>query len=142
MNEIEWRPETIRFGNGGSALLDGLVRTAGAEFFDTIDAQLRDLVKARHPGVRMSPEELDRAVLAHLDGRDRRAYGVWVFYPWSRRLVHLLDEAEFAELRTNRNRNKMARLGNLWVELDSGEGSVEVAAEFAAGGLEGSLLFF
>ena len=37
---------------------------------------------------------------------------------------------------------KMARLGNLWVDSGTGEGSVEVAAEFAAGGLEGSLLFF
>jgi hypothetical protein len=34
-----------------------------------------------------------------------------------------------------------ARLGNLWVDSESGERTVEVAAEFAAGGLEGSLLF-
>ena len=37
---------------------------------------------------------------------------------------------------------KLARLGNLWVDSGSGEGSVEEAAEFAAGGLEGSLLLF
>jgi hypothetical protein len=36
---------------------------------------------------------------------------------------------------------KTARLGNPWVDSESGERSVEVAAEFAAGGLEGSLLF-
>ena len=35
-----------------------------------------------------------------------------------------------------------ARLGNLWVDSGSCEGSIEVAAEFAAGGLKGSLLFF
>ena len=38
--------------------------------------------------------------------------------------------------------NFLARLGNLWVDSGSGEGSVEEAAEFAAGGLEGSLLLF
>ena len=37
---------------------------------------------------------------------------------------------------------KAARLGNLWVDSGSCEGSIEVAAEFAAGGLKGSLLFF
>ena len=36
----------------------------------------------------------------------------------------------------------LARLGNLWVDSGSCEGSIEVAAEFAAGGLKGSLLFF
>ena len=36
-------------------------------------------------------------------------YGVWVHYPWSRRLVHILDEAEFALVRTDRNRNKITR---------------------------------
>ena len=37
---------------------------------------------------------------------------------------------------------RMARLRNLWVDSGTGEWSIEEAAEFAAGGLEGSLLFF
>ena len=36
----------------------------------------------------------------------------------------------------------LARLRNLWVDSGTGEWSIEEAAEFAAGGLEGSLLFF
>jgi hypothetical protein len=38
-----------------------------------------------------------------LAGRPEVEYGVWAYYAWSNRLVHLLDEAEFVELRTNRN---------------------------------------
>ncbi len=38
--------------------------------------------------------------------------------------------------------NFPARLRNLWVDSGTGEWSIEEAAEFAAGGLEGSLLFF
>ena len=38
--------------------------------------------------------------------------------------------------------NLLARLRNLWVDSGTGEWSIEEAAEFAAGGLEGSLLFF
>ena len=36
-------------------------------------------------------------------------YGVWVYYPWSRRLVHILGKDEFIELRTNRNRYKITQ---------------------------------
>ncbi|MCA9494886.1 MAG: Rv1355c family protein, partial [Myxococcales bacterium] len=34
-------------------------------------------------------------------------YGRWVHFPWSGRLVHVLPEAEYRELRTSRNRNKI-----------------------------------
>src|SRR5690606_25672346 len=42
-----------------------------------------------------------------LAGADPYEYGVWVYYPWSHRLVHLLDEKEFVEVRTNRNQYKI-----------------------------------
>ena len=48
----------------------------------------------------------------HLDGvdgrRDWEAFGTWVHYPWSNRLVRLLPEEAFIEVRTNRNRNKIS----------------------------------
>ncbi|MYV92479.1 hypothetical protein GT350_19965 [Streptomyces sp. SID1034] len=37
------------------------------------------------------------------------AYGRWVWYPWSGRLVHVLPEAEFRLVRTDRNRDKITR---------------------------------
>jgi molybdopterin/thiamine biosynthesis adenylyltransferase/nitroreductase len=80
----------------------------GVTIFDAIDAQLRDLVKARHPSRRLSPPEQQELAASELAGRPASEYGVWAFYPWSRRLVHLLDEPEFVELRTNRNRYKIS----------------------------------
>jgi molybdopterin/thiamine biosynthesis adenylyltransferase len=59
--------------------------------------------------VKFSKEALDEAARAHLKGTPPAAYGVWVYYPWNFRLVHLLDEAEFALVRTDRNRNKITR---------------------------------
>ncbi|HEY5958447.1 MAG TPA: ThiF family adenylyltransferase [Polyangiaceae bacterium] len=44
-----------------------------------------------------------------LDDGSLTAYGAWIHYPWSRRLVHVLDEAEFIEVRTNRNRPKITK---------------------------------
>lgn len=51
----------------------------------------------------MARERVD----AYLGQTPPEEYGVWVYYPWSTRLVHLLDEAEFIELRTNRNKYKL-----------------------------------
>jgi len=74
---------------------------------NTLTLQLRDLVKTRHPTRKLSTADVEDLVSMSLDGADPDTYGVWVFYPWSYRLVHLLDEAEFVELRTNRNRYKI-----------------------------------
>ena len=55
---------------------------------------------------------------ALLDGCEPAAFGTWVFYPWSRRLVHVLPEALHRELRLDRNRyaitaDEQERLGRL-----------------------------
>ena len=76
---------------------------------DEIQSQLRELVKSQRPWVRIKPEEYDGLITAHLKGVPIDTYGVWVYYPWSRRLVHLLDEEEFIEVRTNRNQYKITR---------------------------------
>jgi len=77
------------------------------QVFDEIAGQLRELVKSLQPQRKMSKADVEEAVVAHLNGVAPADYGVWVFYPWSCRLVHLLDEEEFVFLRTNRNCNKI-----------------------------------
>ena len=76
---------------------------------DEIEGQLKELVKSQRPWVMIKTEEYDGLISAHLNGTDIRNYGVWVYYPWSRRLVHLLDEEEFIEVRTNRNQYKITK---------------------------------
>lgn len=76
---------------------------------DVLENQLAELVRCTHPERRFTPSELQGAVKEHLNGRSLGEYGVWVYYPWSSKLVHLLDEAEFARVRTDRNRNKITR---------------------------------
>lgn len=86
------------------ALLDsGAVRN----IHDTLADQLRELAKIRNASRRLTPLESAAAVDEYLHGTPIEEYGVWTFYPWSGRLVHLLDEAAFTELRTNRNKYKI-----------------------------------
>ena len=74
---------------------------------DTYRQQLGDLLETRQPARTFCGEELAREVDATLQGIDADTLGVWVHYPWSHRLVHLLDTPDFIELRTSRNRYKI-----------------------------------
>ena len=90
--------------------LEGLLKQNPAiRVHDTLHAQLTELVRTLNPAVKFGKEELDAAANAHLKGTPAAEYGVWVYYPWNFNLVHLLDEAEFALVRTDRNRNKITR---------------------------------
>lgn len=77
--------------------------------FDAIEGQLTELVKTANPTRKLSAPELADGVRKHLNGVPTEEYGVWVYYPWSGRLVHILDETEFVELRTSRNLYKITR---------------------------------
>ncbi len=74
---------------------------------DEIYGQLEELIKLKNPKIKHTEESLSEEIDKHLDGTPIQDYGVWVYYSWSNRLVHLLDEREFVEVRTNRNQNKI-----------------------------------
>ncbi len=74
---------------------------------DAIHDQLSELLSGRMPSKKLGPADLSVLVKEHLGGAPLSAYGTWVHYPWSRRLVHVLPVEEFRELRHSRNRYKI-----------------------------------
>lgn len=76
---------------------------------DEIRSQLQELIKSLNPSIRIKTDEYPNLITKHLNGTDIDEYGVWVYYPWNRNLVHILDEQEFVEVRTNRNQYKITR---------------------------------
>ena len=74
---------------------------------DELHGQLEELVKSKNPKVKFTKDSLREAAIAYLGDVKPEEYGVWVYYPWANRLVHLLDEAEFVYVRTNRNQYKI-----------------------------------
>jgi molybdopterin/thiamine biosynthesis adenylyltransferase len=77
------------------------------EVFDEIIGQLQELVKLRNPSNKLVQAVLEQKVAEHLGSTPLEEYGVWVYYPWSHNVVHILDEDEFIESRTNRNMYKI-----------------------------------
>lgn len=74
-----------------------------------LEGQLRELIKSMHPSIKIPDQVYPERIKEHLKGVPVDEYGVWVYYPWSKRMVHLLDEAEFVAMRTNRNQYKITQ---------------------------------
>ena len=115
-----FRPEFFRLALPADRerLHELLKRVPTLVVHDELHSQLAELVRTRNPAIKFTKAELAQAAIDHLGGVTSEHYGVWVYYPWSGRLVHLLDEAEFTLVRTDRNRNKITseeqeRLGKL-----------------------------
>lgn len=75
--------------------------------YNEISGQLKELIKLLNPTRKLQEADYDSLIEEHLKGVSMEEYGVWVYYPWSNRLAHILDEHEFIEVRTNRNQYKI-----------------------------------
>ncbi|GAA4467952.1 Rv1355c family protein [Nemorincola caseinilytica] len=104
-----YRPVFFRLiEKGDEEALEQLLNTRPwIRVYDTIHAQLRELVKTSIPKETLKDNEIEPRIHTHLAGTPIDQYGVWVYYPWNDKLVHLLDEKEFVFMRTNRNKYKI-----------------------------------
>lgn len=109
VNGKVYTPQFFRLNNDAdkkklNQLLD---EVADVEVFDEILGQVEEFVKSQNPKIVFSKNGLTEAAKKHIAETPYEEYGVWVYYSWSKRLVHILDEKEFIEVRTNRNNYKI-----------------------------------
>ncbi len=103
-----YKPEFFRLADvEDRKKFDLLILREDVHVFDEINSQLRELIKSRNPKQRLSDEDYHKLISKHLNDCEPDNYGVWVFYPWSGRMVHMLDSEEFIDLRTSANRHKI-----------------------------------
>jgi molybdopterin/thiamine biosynthesis adenylyltransferase len=77
------------------------------QIYDTINSQLAELLKINNPQKQLSPDDINSSIAAQEKNGSLDHIGVWVYYPWSRKLVHILDEEDFIKVRTSRNLYKI-----------------------------------
>ena len=89
---------------------EALINSSNVVFVhDEIENQLKELMKCMNPSRPMNNEALEVEAKKHIGNTPLNEYGVWVYYPWCKTVVHLLDEAEFIIVRTNRNQLKITK---------------------------------
>lgn len=110
MKEI-YKPLILRLNNpSDKQTLESLISDGKVLYLhNEIYSQLEELIKSQHPAIKLKKTEYPELIKKHLVGREINEYGVWVYYPWNQRLIHLLDEEEFIEVRTNRNQYKITK---------------------------------
>jgi hypothetical protein len=72
--------------------------------FDLLQSQLQELFCIRSLKKTDGVEETNDFMFKNLE------YGSWVYFPWSNTALKILEKAEFIELRTSRNRNKISKI--------------------------------
>ncbi len=77
--------------------------------FDQYLLQVNDLVLCRNPHLSKDDPQIQNQVSQYISGSELKLQGIWAFYPWSGRLIHVLNERDFAEVRTSRNLFKITR---------------------------------
>ncbi|TLU99497.1 Rv1355c family protein [Dyadobacter luticola] len=74
---------------------------------DLFASQKKELIRIRNPKKRLKNDEIENRYQQWLGDRSPETEGTWIYYPWSGRLIHMIDEEEFIELRTSRNQYKI-----------------------------------
>ncbi len=76
---------------------------------DIFEGCLEELFEIEHPWLKPSNGAFIPTKRAYLNEWKKKgsfeSQGVWVYYPWSKLLIHFPDEGIYVRLRTSRNRN-------------------------------------
>ena len=82
-----------------------LSNSSNTTVYDRIQDQIMELLLCRSP-LKAANDITEDEILEFASG-EFHTFGLWAYYSWSNSLVHLLNETDFVEVRTNRNRNKI-----------------------------------
>ena len=106
-----WKPELLDLSVESDRIRLNTLREGGSvlEEYDTLDAQVAEWAVCHRPAAKSDPSLLASTLSTLMEGEDWETFGTWVHYPWSGRLVHVLPEHAFVEVRTNRNRDKITK---------------------------------
>lgn len=90
-----------------AALTALLAENPDIQVHDQIHSQLKELMKIRNPTKKLTQEESEEQIREYVGDTPLYAFGIWVYYPWTKRLVHIVNKTDFIELRTSRNKEKI-----------------------------------
>src|SRR5688500_12511074 len=90
-----YRPEILDINvDDDKQRFDELARSGFLFLHDEIEGQLKELMKIRNPKIKIKPNEYPSHIENHLQGNEIFSYGLWVYYPWLAKIVHILPKEE------------------------------------------------
>lgn len=104
-----WQPVIFSLDNEKeTAQLHSLLSNKNLEVLDTLTESIEDLFRIDFPYIMPGSPEYkgvhEEYVKRFLNGQELTQAGVWVYYPWRSRLIHLPAGEDYYKLRTARNK--------------------------------------
>ncbi len=75
-----------------------------AEILDTVPSSLKELFFIRNPKFKKTMPEAQEPLQKFLE-ENKNLETVWIYYPWLNKIIHIVPEEIYFELRTARNHN-------------------------------------
>jgi molybdopterin/thiamine biosynthesis adenylyltransferase/nitroreductase len=75
---------------------------------DFFASQKKELFKIRNPKKKLMQQDLDLLFEEWIKDKTPELEGTWVYYPWTKRMLHIVEESEFVQIRTNRNHYRIS----------------------------------
>lgn len=100
---------------GAENSLEKLILTQSiTELIDNYDEQLAELYLSQNAHLYRANTSVQKSSISaylkeHYAATEQWKMGSWVYYPWTGRLIHILDRQRFNELRTIRNRDLITK---------------------------------
>jgi len=113
MISVQYGPDVflpIRYkldSDGGDFHQSLIASTPRLTVIDLFESQRKELIRVQRPSETIEAVALDAYYRDSIAHAREEQLGTWVYYPWLRTLIRILDRAEFIDLRTSRNRFKI-----------------------------------
>ncbi|PCJ82606.1 MAG: hypothetical protein COA49_00665 [Bacteroidetes bacterium] len=108
-NEKSWKAEILDPSKEECQIRFATLKSNGtiSSEIDTLESQVAELAIIRNPALKHDPSGLATSISQVLGNKNWDTYGRWVVFSWNGCAVRLLPPDDFAELRTNRNRDRI-----------------------------------
>lgn len=106
-NELSYEPIIFRMSLMEQATFFRFCQAFSIKIIDHIDRQLEDLVRVQNPSITNKSTRLQQVEQLLTDAEKIADTTNWVYFPWKQQVVHILNQADYFSVITNRNQYKI-----------------------------------
>jgi len=77
------------------------------QIIENIQRQLDDVIRVNNPSLNKTEDRLEQVLALLADKEELAKTTNWVYFPWSQKVIHILNEAAYFRVITNRNQYKI-----------------------------------
>ena len=140
--ELSYEPIIFRLTTAEQATFHQFCQVFSITIIDHIDRQLEDLVRVQNPSITDKALRLQQVEALLKDTEKIAATTNWVYYPWLQQVVHILQQADYFSVITNRNQYKITAAEQITLKQKTigviglsvgGEAAITVSQEHLCG---------